>query len=192
MPEGLNSLRGQTVYGTEDFFEPVYVKRRRTRVGTEVSYTPGPVGFERRVDAGVGAASRTRASATSTSPTCITTGWYAAATWLVTGEDKEDFNHPRRSLCSTEASAPSRLALATRSSSSKATTRPVRHSATRGRNTSCGNSDRVWTIGVNWFPNRWVRVTVNGIREEFEDARRTPIPGTTEFWSALGRLQIVF
>jgi hypothetical protein len=47
-------------------------------------------------------------------------------------------------------------------------------------------------VGVNWFPNRWVRITVNGIREEFEDARRTPIPGTAEFWSALGRLQIVF
>ena len=50
----------------------------------------------------------------------------------------------------------------------------------------------MWTVGVNWFPNRWVRITVNGIREEFEDARRTPIPGTTEFWSVLGRLQIVF
>ena len=28
VPEGLNSLRGETVYGTEDFFESVYVKGR--------------------------------------------------------------------------------------------------------------------------------------------------------------------
>jgi hypothetical protein len=41
LPEGLNSLRGQTVYGTEDFFEPVYVEGRRTRMGVEVSYFPG-------------------------------------------------------------------------------------------------------------------------------------------------------
>jgi len=54
------------------------------------------------------------------------------------------------------------------------------------------NSDQVWTFGVNWFPNRWVRVTVNGIREEFEDVRRTPETGTTVFWSGIGRLQIVF
>ena len=49
-----------------------------------------------RMDAGARRARRTRASATSTCRTCITTGWYASATWLVTGEDKEDFNNPRR------------------------------------------------------------------------------------------------
>jgi phosphate-selective porin len=55
-----------------------------------------------------------------------------------------------------------------------------------------GNGDSVWTVGVNWFPNRWVRVTLNGFREEIEDAPRTPVPGTTTFWSGLGRLQLVF
>jgi phosphate-selective porin len=55
-----------------------------------------------------------------------------------------------------------------------------------------GNSDQVLTVGVNWFANRWFRVTINGIREELEDATRTPIPGTTVFWSGVGRLQLVF
>jgi phosphate-selective porin len=54
------------------------------------------------------------------------------------------------------------------------------------------NSDKVWTFGVNWFPNRWVRVVINGLREEFEDPQRTPLPGTTIFWSGVGRFQIVF
>jgi len=45
---------------------------------------------------------------------------------------------------------------------------------------------------LNWFTSKWVRVTVNGIREEFEDVRRTPLTGTTVFWSGVGRLQIVF
>ena len=54
------------------------------------------------------------------------------------------------------------------------------------------NSDTVWTFGVNWFVNRWVRVTVNVIREQFEDAVRTPEPGTTEFRSGVARLQLVF
>jgi phosphate-selective porin len=54
------------------------------------------------------------------------------------------------------------------------------------------NSDDVWTVGVNWFPVRWVRFTVNGIREEFEDAARTPTPGVTTFWSGVARLQLTF
>ena len=97
VPEGLNSLRGETVYGTEDFFERVYVKGRRTRVGTEVSYSPGPVGFEaewmrayeQRKEQGLGDVDLSDV---------ITTGYYASATWLVTGEDKAGFNRPRRSL----------------------------------------------------------------------------------------------
>ena len=54
------------------------------------------------------------------------------------------------------------------------------------------NSDDVVTIGVNWFLNRWVRVTINAIREEFDDATRTPVPGTTTFLSAVGRAQLAF
>lgn len=190
VPEGLNSLRGQTVYGTEDFFEPVYVRGWRTRLGTEVSYTPGPFGLngewmrasEQRLGQGLGDTDLSDV---------LTTGWYAAATWLVTGEDKEDFNRPRRSLFQGGIGAVevgARVEMLQFESEDK--TGPAFRNPRAEH--ILGNSDRVWTVGVNWFPNRWVRVTVNGIREEFEDARRTPIPGTTEFWSALGRLQLVF
>ncbi|MGH9176178.1 MAG: porin, partial [Vicinamibacterales bacterium] len=86
VPEGLNSMRGETAYGTEEFFEPVYVKGRRTRVGTEVHYTSGPVGLtaewmqarEQRRNQGLGDVDLSDV---------VTTGWYASATWLVTGED---------------------------------------------------------------------------------------------------------
>jgi hypothetical protein len=54
------------------------------------------------------------------------------------------------------------------------------------------NSDTVWTIGVNWFPNRWVRLLVNGIHEHFADPERAPITGTSDFWSGVARVQIVF
>jgi phosphate-selective porin OprO and OprP len=190
VPEGLNSLRGQSVYGTEDFFERVYVKGWRNRVGTEVSFTPGSLGLsgewmrasEQRLGQGLGDTDLSDV---------LTTGWYAAATWLVTGEDKDDFNRPRRSLLRGGIGA---VEVAARVEKLQFESEDKTGPAFRNPRAEhiLGNSDRVWTVGVNWFPNRWVRITVNGIREEFEDARRTPIPGTTEFWSGLGRLQIVF
>jgi hypothetical protein len=50
----------------------------------------------------------------------------------------------------------------------------------------------MWTFGVNWFANRWVRLLVNGIHEHFEDPERTPQVGTQDFWSGVFRLQVVF
>jgi phosphate-selective porin OprO/OprP len=190
VPEGLNSFRGESVYGTEDFFERVYVNGRRTRVGTEMSYTPGPLGFtaewmrawEERKGQGLGDVDLSDV---------ITTGYYGTATWFITGEDKADFNHPRRPLFGGGIGAVEtgvryeKLGFESAEKNGPAFRNPRAEHILE-------NSDRVWTIGVNWFPNRWVRVTVNGIREEFEDDRRTPIPGTTVFWSGLSRLQIVF
>ena len=189
LPEGLNSLRGENVYGT-DFFEPVYVKGTRTRMGVELTYTPGPVGLsaewmqarEQRKGQGLGDVDLSD---------FITTGWYAAATWLLTGEDKEDFDNPRNPLFdggigAVEAAV--RYDVLGFESAEK-----VGEPYTNPRAEHIlPNSDRVWTFGVNWYVNRWVRATVNAIREEFDDPTRTPIPGTTLFWSGVGRLQLVF
>jgi phosphate-selective porin OprO/OprP len=190
IPEGLNSLRGETVYGTTDFFPPVYVNGRRTRVGTEVFYTPGPLGFaaewmrarEDRLNQGLG---------DDDLSDFLTTGWYASATWLVTGEDKDDFNNPRRPLFGGGAGA---VEVGVRIEELRFESEDKTGPAFRNERAEhiLGNHDRVLTVGVNWWPTRWTRLTLNAIREEFEDARRTPLPGTTEFWSGVLRLQLVF
>jgi phosphate-selective porin OprO/OprP len=190
VPEGLNSLRGRSLYETIEFFEPVYVNGRRTRMGVEFTFAPGPVGLtgewmqarEQRKNQGLGDVDLSD---------LISTGWYAAATWFVTGEDKDNFNNPRGSLFDGGIGA---IELAVRydelgfesaDKTGPAFTNPRAEHI-------LGNTDRVWTFGVNWFPNRWVRTTVNAVRESFEDANRTPIPGTSTFWSSVGRLQFVF
>lgn len=190
IPEGLNSLRGETVYGTQDFFEPVYVKGKRIRLGAELVYTPGPVGLtaewmrarEERNNQGLG---------DDDLSDVLTTGWYAAATWLVTGERKENFNNPRRPLFDGGIGA---VELGVRYETLDFESEDKVGPAFRNPRAEhiLGNSDKVWTVGVNWFLNRWLRVTGNAIREEFEDAPRTPLPGTTEFWSGIARLQLVF
>ena len=52
-----------------------------------------------------------------------------------------------------------------------------------------GTTDRAWTIGVNWYVNRWVKAQVNGIHEAIEDPTLAPVPGKPVFWSGVCRLQ---
>jgi hypothetical protein len=49
----------------------------------------------------------------------------------------------------------------------------------------------VLTLGVSWYLNRWLKLQVNSIREELQDAGRTPLAdGTTTFWSSVFRFQM--
>ena len=121
----------------------------------------------------------------------VTTGWYASATWLVTGEDKDDFNGPRHPIVTEGIGA---IELAARYEKLRFESAEKIGEAfpnTRAEN-YLPNSDEAWTFGVNWFANRWVRLLVNGIHERFEDPDRTPKNGKTDFWSGVFRLQVVF
>jgi phosphate-selective porin len=52
-------------------------------------------------------------------------------------------------------------------------------------------SDTAWTIGANWYINRWTKLQVNLVREWIEDAGRSPIPDRQLFWTRVFRLQFV-
>jgi phosphate-selective porin OprO/OprP len=189
LPEGLNSLRGETPYGY-DFFPPVYVKGRRQRLGLELDWTPGPFGLraewiqtrEDRLGQGLGNVDLSD---------FLGTGWYVYGTWIVTGQDKDDDISMRRSLLH---GGPGAIELAARyeelafGSASK--------DGTAFRNPRADhlleNRDRVWTAGVNWYAMPHVKVVANAIHESFEDEARTPKSGETSFWSGVARLQIVF
>jgi phosphate-selective porin OprO/OprP len=178
LPAGPNSLSGESLYGTALFFAPVDVNGKRTRAGVELSYLPGPASItaewmqarEQRNDQAPGGAHL---------PALVTTGWYAAVTWLVTGENKEDFERPRRPLFAGGIGA---VEIAAR----------YEHLGFESAANIRGNRNRVWTLGVNWFANRWVRATVNAVREDIADSARTPQPGTSVFWSSITRLQLAF
>ena len=190
LPEGLNSLRGHTYFGTSDFFEPVYVNGRRTRMGVELSYTAGPASVtaewmqarEQRERQGLGDVDLSDV---------ITTGWYAAATWLLTGEDKEDFEDPDRPVFDGGMGAIELAVRYERLGFESADKIGPAFANPRAEHI-LPNTNRVWTFGVNWFANRWLRATVNAVREDLDDRTRTAIPGTARFWSGIGRLQLVF
>lgn len=190
LPEGLNSLRGESLYGTYTFFEPVYVKGRRQRFGTELEWTPGSFGLkaewmQAREDR-LGQGNRNEDLSDF-----VSTGWYVSGTWLVTGENKDSRINPRHPLFTGGAGALElgvrydQLWMGSAGQDGQAYSNPR-------ADPLVSNSDKVWTFGANWFPNRWVRAIVNVIHEAYEDPSRVPVKGTGGYWSALVRAQLVF
>jgi phosphate-selective porin OprO/OprP len=190
-PEGLNSFRGQSVFGTANFFDRVYVKGRRQRLGGELAWTPGPVGIK-----GEWMQSReardNQGNRDQDLSDFLSTGWYASGTWILTGENKSDDIVPDKPLFQGGIGAFEIGARYDELSFASA-----RHDGPAFQNPRSdnliGSKAKTWTIGANWFVNKWVRVVLNGIHEEFDlNAADTPVNGTTSYWSAVSRLQIVF
>lgn len=189
VPEGLNSLRGESVWGAH-LTERVYVKGRRQRLGTQFEWTPGSTSLkaewmqsrEQRKE---------QSNRDQDLSDFIGTAWYVTGTWFVTGEDKDSnikVKHPflRGGVGAIELAA--RLEKITFESASKTGTAFTNPRA----DYQLPNSDTVFTVGVNWTTSKWTRVIVNAIHENIEDENRTPSSGETSFWSGLVRLNIVF
>jgi phosphate-selective porin OprO/OprP len=188
--EGLYGLRGETLSGF-DFAEPYYVKGRRLRFGADWRWTPGPVSVQaeyirvsdERNGQGLGDVDL---------PDAIAQGWYVAGTWAITGENKTSGGlEPSRPFPMRGAGG---IELAARYEelrfTSAGTGGEPPFSNPRAANI-LPNSDKILTLGVNWYLNRFGRVSVNGTRETLEDPLRTPIAGRTRFWGVLTRLQFV-
>lgn len=189
VPEGLNSLSGEDVWGF-DFFEKVYVRGRRQRLGLQFDWSPGPTGFKaewmRSREQRLGQSNRNEDLSDF-----IGTAWYTSATWIVTGEDKDSDVQPNDPLFGGGIGVVEfgvrydRLTFESVSKSGLDFTNPRSDHLTP-------NTDSTLTFGVNWLPVRWVRVVANGIRQTFDDVNRAPIVGTAEYWAGLLRLQVVF
>ncbi len=190
VPEGLNSLRGESFWGTEDFFERVYVKGRRQRLGAQFDWSPGPTSL--KAEWMQSREQRTEQSNRNEDLSdFISNAWYVTGTWFVTGEDKDDNVNAKRPLLK---GGPGAIELAVRYERlgfESASTQGTPFTNPRAEYL-LPNSDSVFTFGVNWITSRWTRVIVNAIHEDFEDATRTPQPGTSSFWSGLVRLNVVF
>jgi phosphate-selective porin OprO/OprP len=190
LPELQGSLRGRTV-AQQTFFDRRFVRGNRLRLGAEAVWTPGPFGFHGEFmharDERLGQSIQGRDL-----PDLISRGWYADASWVVTGEHKRGGVVPRHELLSGWGFGAVELAARyeqLRFGSGEHPGLPSR--SIRGANIY-GNSDRAWTFGVNWYMNRWIKVQGDFIRERIEDAQRVPLPGFTLYWSHVCRVQFDF
>jgi phosphate-selective porin OprO/OprP len=186
LPEGLSSLRGRTVF-RQTFFDKVYVNGRRLRVGAEFNWTPGPVAVRaeyiqtRDERKGQGLRSEDLSD-------FVGEGWYLSGTWALTGEAKSDGIEPRRELFTGGFGAVELAARYEELRFGSAEKVGPAFSNPRAANL-LENTDKVLTVGINWYLNRWVKLQINGIRERLEDPERVPILGEDEYRSAIVRLQ---
>lgn len=189
IPEGLNSLRGESVWG-KDYFERVYVKGRRQRYGAQFEWTPGPTSLkaewmqarEERKE---------QSNRDQDLSDLVATGWYVAGTWFLTGEEKSNNVRVKRPLF---GGGPGAIELAARIEQLRFESAGKSGPAfTNPRNDNqVPNSDTVITVGLNWTTSKWTRIIVDAIHEDFEDLSRAPLTGVASYWSGLVRLNIVF
>jgi phosphate-selective porin OprO/OprP len=193
VPEGPNGIRGQTV-ARKTFFpfpgDALFVHGERLRLGTELNWTSGPFSLKGEFihlrDERLGQSLRQ-----TDLPDSISRGWYLSGSWVVTGESKTSNLKPRRDFLRERGIGAVELAARyeqIRFGSSEHSVPPQRQ--LRAPNI-LATSDRAWTLGVNWYPNRWLKLQFNGIREKIEDVVRGPIPGANVLWTRVLRLQVV-
>ena len=196
VPEGLNSVRGEDLWGY-DFFEPVYVKGHRQRLGLQWDWSPGPTGLRaewmQSREQRLGQSNRNEDLSDF-----IGTAWYTSATWILTGEDKDSDVTPDEPLFQGGLGLFEIGARYDRLTFKSAAT-----TGTAFRNPRSDyllpNTVSTLTFGGNWLMNRWVKVVANAFRQTYEDLERTPrivgvdLIGTEKhYWSGLLRLQVAF
>jgi len=187
--EGLFGMRGRTIDGYV-FFEPVYVKGRRTRLGVDGLWTPGPFSVaaeynrltDQRNGQGLGDVDL---------PNVIAEGWYLSGTWVVTGEQKSGGVEPRRpfphrGLGAFELAA--RIEELRFGSAGTGGEEPFNNP--RAANI-LPNRDRVLTLGGSWYLNSFGRVIFNAARQTIQDPARSPLLDRTQYWIGVVRLQFV-
>lgn len=182
-------LRGQTLMEDGTFFDRVYVNGTRRRTGLEALWTAGPASV---------AAEYMRVSDERNGmgflgedlPSTHSSAWYLAGTWAITGERKDGRLEPRRTLIAGGAGA---VEIVGRVEELRFA--PVLHPGSAynfpGSSASGGNTDRIVTVGVNWYLTHNLRLQHNFAIERVADAGRSPAPTRGgRIRSALFRLQI--
>lgn len=187
VPEGLTSLQGETTVG-RDFYEPgLWVRGRQYRSGIEARWRPGPVGISAEYLRLTAERRGQSVEDTDLSPFLVS-GWYVAGSWVLTGERKSrgpenpDRPLPRGPGAIEAAARVEALEFSSRARDGEPSTSPR-------ADVVLGNRLQAVTLGINWFPIRWVRVQFNLIREALADPLQGPLPERQAFWNNVVRLQ---
>ncbi len=188
MIEGQNSQHGQTI-SNFTYFDHLFVKGNRRRMGSEVAWSEGPFGLkgeyihmsEERIGQGI---------RDNDLPDLQTRGWSVTGNWVFLGKMKtkgsdpqSPFIYPTHGTGAVELAA--RLDVLTfygDPTSAKASRSP--RSAT-----ILANTDRTWTLGMTWYANHFVKIQANAEREWITDIERSAVAGRHRFWTAIVRLQ---
>jgi len=186
VPEGLNGVASQTVFG-ERLFPRLVVSGRRTRVNGALTWRHGPVSvageLTRVEDQRLG-----QGTDDDDLPPLTASGWFVRSTWLVTGERKEGRITPAHPVLHGGAGAlEAAVRLETVRLGSPDGGEP-RSTSPRARS-AAQTSERAWTFGLNWYLTRYLKVQLNLVREQ-RNAEAAAITGQARVWSRVVRMQV--
>ena len=177
--EGLNAMRARTTFGTR-LFEPVYVNGQRVRMGLDAQWSLGP--FSLKAETLRASDERRRQGLFGENlPSLLSRGWYASGSWRITNE------RSRGSWGATElATRYERISFQSANFGGDPNDDPPSRSP-RATNL-VGADDGVWTVGVNWYLNRWTKVQFDAVRERSSGG---PDTRANVVWGSACRLQFV-
>lgn len=182
-----NGLRARTVVSQYTFFEPVFVKGTRRRYGAELETVRGAFGV-RAEYIFVGDTRDAQGIAGQDLSTVRAKAWNVLGSWVVTGETRNRPVAPRKGGLGRGGVGAVELA---------ARYDEIRFDSKAGQDapssnpraeTILPNSDKVFTGGVTYTANRWVKIQANVIHETILDLHRSPT-ASGGFWSSVLRLQ---
>jgi phosphate-selective porin len=179
--ESVADLRSPTASGNT-FERPEFaVQGSRRRAGVEMRWRPGPFGVQSewiRLSS-----ERLGQSVDNTDlPPLDASAWYVQGTWLLTGEKKaEGADEPERPLFDGGFGS---VELAARVEAIRFSSDGTGLASIGPRaDTVLPHQDRALTLGVNWSPNRWVRVQANLVRDTLSEP-------SASFWSRVVRFRV--
>jgi len=188
LPAGPNGVRGQTIPG-DTFFQHLFVNGHRRRIGAEFQWRPGPIGLQaeyiRTSDQRFG-----QGIDNQDLPNAYADGWYFTGTWVLTGEQKKDSVEPARPFLKGGIGAIEIGARVERLAAWSAGVNDGSFSSPRAP-WVMPRADDVWTGGVNWYWNDYVKLQANVIRERRTEEGRV-IVGQGDLWSQTFRVQFGF
>ena len=188
LPAGPNGVRGKTIPG-DTFFQHLFVNGHRRRIGGEFQWRPGPFQLQseyievrdQRFGQGID---------NQDLPNAFARGWYVSGMWLLTGEQKRDSIAPLRPFLRGGIGA---IEIGVRRERLAAWSPGVNDGSFSSPRAPwvMPRADDVWTAGVNWFWNPFVKLVANVIHERrTEDGRVLVSQGN--LWSQVFRVQLGF
>jgi phosphate-selective porin OprO/OprP len=187
VPEGLYSLRLRTTHA-QTAFPHYFVLGRRLRSGAELSWMPGPFSVKAEfVDVREGR--QAQGLAGDDVPDLLERGWYVSGTWALAGQNKAKGFDRGKYIPFVGGFGVVELAVRAEQIRFASATSAGRPSRSIRASNVLPQSDRLWTFGVNWYMNQWVKFQANFVREWIEDSFRAAIPGQAVYWGYKFRLQ---
>jgi phosphate-selective porin OprO and OprP len=186
-----NGLRGRTLLTQDTFFEPVYVNGRRYRWEGDADWTFG-AGSARAEYTMVLDNRRKQGLGDEDLPDARYRAWYVSGSWVLTGEDKKRPVKPANDFLQGGVGAIEVVARFERMwfdglGSGQGYRSPRAEFL-------LPEGEKAFTIGVNWTLNRFIKLQINGIREDVDRERNPVLPANFPagaFWNRVLRLQFV-